>query len=188
MRYLYAGFSLLITITFIWLLDHPVAGQPPLGRILDPVNGCWANAEPVHKNYDQQWHIKGCKEPVTIWLEERMVPHIRAANDHDLYMAEGYIHAYFRLWQMDMQTRAAGGRVSEVAGERALQFDRTQRRKGMVYGAKHSLRAMEADPHTKEMLDAYTAGINSYIHSLSYRSMPLEYKLMDFVPEVMNNG
>lgn len=187
MRYLYAGFSLLITITFIWLLDHPVAGQPPLGRILDPVNGCWANAEPVHKNYDQQWHIKGCKEPVTIWLEERMVPHIRAANDHDLYMAEGYIHAYFRLWQMDMQTRAAGGRVSEVAGERALQFDRTQRRKGMVYGAKHSLRAMEADPHTKEMLDAYTAGINSYIHSLSYRSMPLEYKLMDFVPEDWTN-
>lgn len=187
MRYFYAGISLLITVAFVWMLNHSAGTTPPLGRLLDPVNGCWANAEHVNKNYSRLSRIKGFKAPVTIWLEDRMVPHIHAANDHDLYMAQGYVHACFRLWQMDMQTRAAAGRVSEMVGEKTLQFDRTQRRKGMVYGAGNSLKAMEADPRTKEMLDAYTEGINSFIHSLNYRRLPLEYKLLDFVPEDWTN-
>jgi penicillin amidase len=53
----------------------------------------------------------------------------------------------------------------------------------MVYAAERSLKSMEADPRTKEMLDAYTQGINAYISSLKYRDLPLEYKLMNFEPE-----
>ncbi|XZF15825.1 penicillin acylase family protein [Chitinophagaceae bacterium MMS25-I14] len=183
MRILRAGIPVVITIALVWLLDHPLGSLPALGRLLDPVNGWAASAEPVNKTYTSDLKIKGLRAPVTVWLEDRLVPHIKADNDHDLYLAEGYIHAYFRLWQMDMQTRAAGGRVSEVIGEKGLKFDRTQRRKGMVYAAENSLKAIEAEPRTKEMLDAYTEGVNTYIHSLNYRDLPLEYKLMGFTPE-----
>ncbi len=178
---------LLITIILVYLLNKSYPGKPALGKLLDPINGCWVNAENVNKDYTQQFLLPQLQHPVEIWFDERLVPHIHAENDHDLYFALGYVHAYFRLWQMDMETRAAGGRVSEVVGEKTLKFDRTQRRKGMVFGAENSLRVMEADPRTKGMLDAYTAGINVYISSLKYRNYPLEYKLLSFAPEKWTN-
>jgi penicillin amidase len=187
MRKLKAILVLVFTTIFILLLDRPLGSLPALGRLLDPINGCWANAEAVKKDFNLKIGLPALHKPVSVWMDERMVPHIYAADDHDLYYVQGYVHAYFRLWQMDMQTRAAAGRVSEVIGEKGLNFDRMQRRKGMVYGAEHSLRAMQAEPRTKLMLDAYSEGINQYISSLSYRDLPLEYKLMGFKPEAWTN-
>jgi penicillin G amidase len=187
MRKLAAIAVLILTVIVIMLLDRPMGSTPALGRLLDPVNGCWANAESVNKNYNLNIPLSVLQEPVIINFDNRLVPHIRAGNPHDIYVAQGYVHAYFRLWQMDLQTRAAAGRVSEVLGDKALQFDRGQRRKGMVYGAENSLKAMEADPRTKLMLDAYTAGVNSYIATLKPRMYPLEYKLMGFAPERWTN-
>ena len=184
-----AGLGLLvITTVLVYILDKPplALGIPAIGRLLDPVNGCWASAEPVNENFSADLEFP-VKNNATVWFDDRMVPHIHADNDHDLYFLEGYIHAYFRLWQMDMETRAAGGRVSEVVGEKALEYDRKQRRKGMVYAAENSLKAMEAEPRTKGMLDAYTEGINQYIASLNYKKLPLEYKLIGFVPEQWTN-
>ncbi|MBS1643854.1 MAG: penicillin acylase family protein [Bacteroidetes bacterium] len=180
-------FPLAITVGLLWLLHHPMGKLPALAKIIDPVNGALAAAEDVQENFNKNLKLIGIQAPVQIWMEERLVPHIQAQNDHDLYFAQGYIHAYFRLWQMDIQTRAAGGRVSEVAGEKAINFDRGQRRKGMVFGAERSLAAMEAEPRTKAMLDAYRDGINAFIHSLNYRQLPLEYKLMGFYPEDWTN-
>lgn len=189
-----------LTVVLVFALDKPWGSLPALGKLLDPVNGWAANAEPVNKDFNADISLNGLHQPMQVWWEDRMVPHIHAQNDHDLYYTLGYIHACFRLWQMDLQTRAAAGRLGEVIGEKMvkdpatgkernviLDFDRTQRRKGMVYGAENSLKAMEAEPRTKQMLDAYTAGINQYIHSLSYKELPLEYKLMSFEPEPWTN-
>jgi penicillin amidase len=177
----------ILVIALIWILSRPLGSLPAIGTMIDPVNGMMAAAEPVDKNFNANLKLTGIQAPVEVWFEDRLVPHIRAQNDHDLYFAQGFVHAYFRLWQMDMQTRAAGGRVSEVAGEKALEFDRGQRRKGMVYGAEKSLAAMEADPRTRGMLNAYRDGINSYIATLSFRELPIEYKLMGFRPEQWTN-
>jgi penicillin amidase len=187
MRKLGALLLIIITIALVWLLDRPIGPLPALGRLLDPANGAWANAEPVNRSFDGSMRLKGFQNKVDVWFDERLVPHIRAANDHDLYMMQGYIHAAFRLFQMDLQTRAAAGRVSEVIGEKGLKFDREQRRKGMVYGAEQSLKAISAEPRTKAMLDAYAAGVNLYISQLSYRDLPIEYKLINFTPEKWTN-
>jgi len=179
---------LLLTILLVYLLDTYHAGLPAFGKLLDPVNGCMANAEKNNKDFNADIQQAALHGKVTVWLDERMVPHIHATDDHDLYYVEGYIHACNRLWQMDMETRAAAGRVSEVVGSKALKFDRGQRRKGMVYGAEHSLQALEADPRSKAMMDAYTAGINDYIGSLKgYKDYPFEYKLIGFAPEQWTN-
>ncbi|HTM65697.1 MAG TPA: penicillin acylase family protein [Flavipsychrobacter sp.] len=200
MRFLKVLILPLITIVIVVLLNSSVGSLPPLGKLLDPVNGWAANAESTDNDFNRDFSLAEVKQPVSVWFEGRMVPHIRAANDHDLYFTQGYIHAYFRLWQMDFQTRAAAGRIGEVVGEKwivdkktgqrknaILEFDRYQRRKGMVYAAENSLNTMEADPRTKEMLDAYTEGINNYIQSLRYKDYPLEYKLMNYRPEPWNN-
>ena len=172
---------------FVWFLDNPFLSLPAIGRLIDPINGCWANAEPVEKDYNENLSFPALHDKVTVWLDERMVPHVHAANNHDIYFVQGYIHATFRLWQMDMETRAAAGRVSEVIGKKGFNYDRLQRRKGMVYAAENSLKAMENDPRTKGMLDAYTEGINAYVNKLKYRDYPLEYKLMCFCPEKWTN-
>jgi penicillin amidase len=160
---------------------------PALGKLLDPVSGCLANAESVNKDFSDTYEFPGIKGKATVWFDDRLVPHIHAGTEHDVYFLQGYIHAGFRLWQMDMQTRAAAGRVSEAVGEQAFEFDRRQRRKGMVYAAENSLKASEADDRTRRMLDAYTEGVNNYISSISYRDYPLEYKLMGFAPEPWTN-
>ncbi len=190
MRLFRAFFPLILAVLVVVALDRPWLGGklPALGKLLDPVNGWAANAEPVAKDYSGSFHIAGLQKPVSIAMEDRLVPHICAENDHDLYFAQGFVHASFRLWQMDLQTRAAAGRVGEVIVKPGVaKFDDMQRRKGMVYGAENSLKVMEADPHTKVMLDAYRDGINAYITSLNYSQLPLEYKLMGFKPEPWTN-
>lgn len=179
---------LVLACSWIILLNRPAGSIPALGRLLNPVNGYFANAEPASES-GQSFFIprEKLKQPVTVRFDDRLVPHITAQNDEDLYFAQGYAHAYYRLWQMDMQTRVAAGRISEVAGRKAFDFDRKQRRKGMVWAAENSLKAMEANPDTRKILDAYTRGVNAYINGLTFKSYPLEYKLMSFAPEPWTN-
>lgn len=176
-----------IVLMGIWIiaLSVPIGKLPPLGNFLSPGIGFWASATPDDQPQQDFQPLKydSILQKTTIVFDNRLVPHIKAANDFDLYYVQGYIQAYYRLWQMDMQTRAAAGRVSEVVGKTALNYDRHQRRKGMVWAAEKSLKTIEANPETKTMLNAYTAGVNAYIHSLNYKQFPLEYKLMDFRPE-----
>ncbi len=175
------------TFALIYVLNTSFGSLPAIGKVVDPTNGCWQNAEAINKKLNNSYVFPALNNETKVWFDERMVPHIHATNEHDLYFMQGYIHAYFRLWQMDMQTRAAAGRVSEVVGETALDFDRKQRRKGMGFAAENSLRAMEANVTTKQMLDAYTAGVNQFIEELHYKDYPLEYKLMSFRPEPWTN-
>lgn len=187
-RILLAITALVLSAAWIFFMNNHWGTIPPLGKFFGPVKGFWKNAVPVTED-GRELHIpqQALRQNVDLIFDDRLVPHIKAQNDQDLYFAMGYVHAYYRLWQMDMQARAAGGRISEVAGNKALEYDRLQRRKGMVFGAKNTLRLMEQDPVTKSMLDNYTRGVNAYIASLRLMDYPLEYKMMDFKPEEWTN-
>lgn len=179
--------SVIITLLLIILLSNRWGQIPPLGKFFSPQLGFWQNATPVNKNYSGKLKVKGVEHPVQVWFDERLVPHIFAQDDRDAYYVQGYITAKFRLWQMELQVRAAGGNLSEVIGEKTLQYDRLQRRKGMVTDAENSLAMMEADSSTKAMIDAYTAGVNAYIATLHYKKLPLEYKLLNYKPGKWTN-
>jgi penicillin amidase len=186
MRLLYFLLASILGLGWIMLLDKPLGELPAFGRLLDPVSGFWGNAEPV-KTPPFTLPVHRYTKSVKVRMDERLVPHITAPSDEALYFTQGYLHARYRLWQMDMQTRVAAGRLSEVAGNKAFDLDRLQRRKGMLWAAENSLRAMERDPLTRRILDAYTMGVNTYIQELRYRDFPLEYKLMGFEPEAWTN-
>lgn len=160
--------------------DSPV---PPLGRFLSPQEGFWRNAESVADRKSVSLALQGLSAPADVVWDECGVPHIFAANDLDLYRAQGFVVAQLRLWQLDFIARAAVGRVSEVIGEQGLDFDRAQRRKGMGIGAEASTAALMADPVMAPLLDAYADGVNQYIATLGYRELPVEYKLMSYRPE-----
>jgi len=183
--------SLILTLGLIYILDNrwviketPI---PPLGKFLDPFNGFWRNIEPVNFKGPDALNLDGLQENVTVVFDSLAIPHIFANNNLDLYYAQGYITARHRLWQMEFQTHAAAGRVSEITGagknELFLQYDRGQRRLGMVFGARHALEALSNNQDALIMIEKYTEGINAYIQSLDYKTLPFEYKLLDYQPE-----
>lgn len=186
MRFLTLGMLTLLSVGLLWVLDtHNPFGSPlpAMGRLLNPVTGFWANAEAQGLFPNQKLQLSGLKSRVELVFDERRVPHIFAASAEDAFFAQGYITAYNRLWQMDMSTRKVSGRLAEVVGERALESDLLQRRKGIVKAAENLLKAWESAPDEIKGLNAYVAGVNAYINTLKPAQYPLEYKLMGFKPE-----
>jgi penicillin G amidase len=183
--------TVVITIGLIITLSKPIGSIPPLGSFLSPQTGFWQNAEPCNARPGQELHLPQLKDKVQVYFDDRMVPHVFAQNDEDLYFVQGYLHAKYRLWQMEFQTHAAAGRLSEILGpgpnDAYLNYDRNMRRVGMQYGARRSLDSMESDPETERMLDAYTAGVNACIDHLPANELPLEYRLLNYMPEHWNN-
>ncbi|WP_276348198.1 penicillin acylase family protein [Daejeonella sp. JGW-45] len=183
MKIIKAILSSALALILVVSLNSKFGDIPPLGKFLDPFRGFWKNAENRKINPERNLKVDGLHGPVEIKFDERMVPHIFAGNNYDLYFAQGYVTAKDRLWQMDFQTRFASGRLSEVVGSKAIELDRYQRRMGMTYGAENMVKTMMKDPVIKEIMEAYAAGINAYIHSLKPGQYPLEYKLLNYIPE-----
>ncbi len=177
----------IITIILVLLFNTKMVLPVPLGELLSPQKGLWQNAEPVNENYSAKLSFPQLQGKVKVYFDERLVPHVFADNNNDAYFVQGYLHARFRLWQMEFQTRAAAGRLSEIIGPKALDYDRDKRRLGMVYAAENSLKAIENDPETLAECDNYTAGVNAYIESLTESTLPVEYKLLGYKPEKWTN-
>jgi penicillin G amidase len=180
-------FFLCVTIGLIYFLDNRwvVGGNavPPLGKFLDPFHGFWQNIEADDFRPAEELDIPGLKAEVTVVYDSILIPHIFAKNEEDLYLAQGYITASQRLWQMEFQTHAAAGRISEIIGGVALDYDRKQRRTGMVFGAEHLVEASLQDRDIAVAMERYKEGVNAYIETLNYHDLPFEYKLLDYRPE-----
>jgi penicillin amidase len=183
MKYAKAFFSLLLASIVVISLNTKLGTIPPLGKFLDPFQGFWNNAESRHEDPDQDITLSGLQGTIHIRLDDHMIPHIFADNNHDLYFAQGYITAKHRLWQMDFQTRFAAGRLSEVVGSKAIDLDKYQRRMGMMFGAENMTKAMTNDPVSEATILAYAAGVNAYIKSLKPGDYPIEFKILDYQPE-----
>ncbi len=179
-----SGISTIVLITVL-NTQLPAGGSktPRLGYFLSPQQGFWLNAESTEAKFDADIHSKDLKGKVDVYMDDRLVPHIYAENDPDAYFVQGFLHAKFRLWQMEFQTHVAAGRLSEIVGKERIETDRFFRRLGMVYGAEQTLAAMNKDPEMKATIDAYTKGVNAYISSLTPEQIPFEYKLLNYQPE-----
>lgn len=192
MKYLPGIIVFVCTITLVILLDRPltVGGNktPRLGYFLSPQHGFWKNAEPKNQDWNATIAIPGLKDSVSVYIDENLIPHVYAENDEDMYKVQGYLHAKFRLWQMEFQTHAAAGRLSEIMGEKVgstdfVAIDKMFRRIGMVYAAEKSIEAMKSSPDISAATAAYAEGVNAYIKQLGPQDLPFEYKLLNYQPE-----
>ncbi len=172
------------SLTAILDLHNPFGSSlPRLGMLLSPGHGFWQQAERVKRPKTLEIDQAFTKKAVKVVFDDRMVPHIFAERLEDAVFAQGYVTASFRLWQMDLASRAAAGRLSEMLGERTLEYDRLQRRKGMVFAAENALEAVRSKKDEYAIVEAYTAGINAFISTLDPTDYPLEYKLLHAAPE-----
>ncbi|GAB5410768.1 MAG: penicillin acylase family protein [Balneolaceae bacterium] len=175
--------SSLLLLALIISLNTKFGSIPPLGKFFDPDAGFWANAETSIPD-SEELLFDALKSEVSVYFDERRVPHIFAKNEYDLYYVQGYITARDRLFQMEMQTYDAAGRLSEKLGTRTLNRDIGTRRLGLPYGAEQSNKGFSEDPEIHNSLKAYADGVNKYISSIKPKDYPIEYKILDFAPEV----
>ncbi|MCL6260001.1 penicillin acylase family protein [Aquiflexum sp. TKW24L] len=182
----YIGFFLifLITVGLGIMLSQQFGSVPPLGKLLDPNQGFWQNSFSEDMDYEEELDLKNLSNKVKVIYDENLIPHIFADNEKDLYRVQGYVTAKHRLWQMEFQTMAAAGRISEIVGPVAIELDRMTRRKGLAFGAETSLTFIQKEhPDTYELLEAYADGVNQYIENLPHSKFPIEYKILNYKPE-----
>jgi len=130
----------------------------------------------------QAIQIKGIKDKITIYRDERGIPYIEAQNDEDLYFGQGYATAADRLWQMDLFRRTVRGELAEVLGvgpnNIAIDQDKLHRTYGFTQAAEAELAS--ASPRTRTVLEAYARGVNTYASSLDPKSMPPEFQILQY--------
>src|SRR5215472_9341216 len=105
--------------------------------------------------------LGGLHGPVEVIRDRYGVPHCRAANEHDTFFAQGFVHAADRLWQMDYDRRRGLGRSAEVTGRSGVTGDALYRRLGLAAAVQRDLAALSAP--ARAMLSAYAAGVNALI-------------------------
>lgn len=119
------------------------------------------------------------KQRTTIRRDGRGIPYIEAANESDLYFAQGYATAEDRLFEMDLLRRTARGELSEIFGSTTLEQDKRWRRYGFAQLAQKQLPLVS--PAARAMLEAYARGVNTYI-SIHTASLPPEFGLLGYRP------
>jgi penicillin amidase len=123
--------------------------------------------------------IEGPTQPVEIIRDRWGVPHIYAQNTHDLFFAQGYITAKDRLWQIDLWRRIGTGKLAEVLGPSAIPRDRLAR--SVAFHGDWSVEWASYGPDTREIVTAFTDGINAYIKSLG-GARPIEFRIAGYDP------
>ncbi len=124
--------------------------------------------------------IGGLDNSVEILRDRWGIPHIYAQSSHDLFFAQGFVHAQERLFQMELNRRTAQGTLSEIFGELALDTDRAVRTFG--FNRLGSIDLANASAEMTEALHAYCAGVNAYIDKAGSK-LPLEFKLLGLKPK-----
>jgi penicillin G amidase len=119
------------------------------------------------------------EHPIQIARDRLGIPHIWAHSVYDAFLAQGFVHAQDRLWQMDYDRHRAYGRAAEYLGPGALQQDQLLRRLQLEASARADYTAVDSE--TRGMLEAYTTGVNTFLQMTT--RLPIEYQLLDTAPE-----
>jgi penicillin amidase len=117
--------------------------------------------------------------PVTVTFDKLGEPHIRAASLEDALIAQGYVTAQDRLWQMDSLRRFAGGDLAEIIGPQALDLDRESRQLRLRRIAEEGYTRLT--PQDRAALAAYALGVNHFL-STHLHNLPVEFTLMGYQP------
>ncbi len=155
--------ALVASVVLLGVLGFGYGTIPALGPALDPGRGAWTSAaggEPVRI---QTLSLPGLRHAVSVSFTAQGVPSIRAASDHDMFLALGYVHAQFRLSQMDEERRLGEGRLAQLGGPSDLASDEFELRLGLLRTASTEWAQMPKDSPAAQALTAYAQGVDDDI-------------------------
>ncbi|MFF7053529.1 penicillin acylase family protein [Streptomyces griseorubiginosus] len=124
--------------------------------------------------------LQGLSGPVDVKRDSYGIPQIYASSDEDLFMAQGYVQAQDRFYEMDVRRHLTAGRLSEMFGKDLVDSDETLRTMGWDRVAKKEYDT-KLSASTKRYLQAYSKGVNAYLQGKSGKQISLEYAALGFV-------
>ncbi|HEV8275013.1 MAG TPA: penicillin acylase family protein, partial [Streptosporangiaceae bacterium] len=153
----------IVSAAVLALLAFGYGPIPALGRALVPGHGAWASAAGGRPIHSQTLSLPGLARPVSVAFTSHGVASIRAANSGDAFLALGYLHARFRLTEMDLQRRLGEGRIAQLAGPAGLSSDKFELRLGLLRTARAEWAATGRTSPAGRALLAYSRGVNDYL-------------------------
>ncbi|MEI3843307.1 MULTISPECIES: penicillin acylase family protein [Microbacterium] len=130
--------------------------------------------------------LSGLEAPVTVQRDDRGIPTVSADSTHDLFFAQGFVHAQDRFFEMDFRRHVTSGRVAELFGASQVETDKFLRTLGWHEIAQQEVDAM--DETTRSYYEAYAEGVNAYLAENTGAEASLEYAVIgmtnpDYTPE-----
>jgi penicillin amidase len=125
---------------------------------------------------DGEIRVDGLDGPVDIYRDSMGIPNIYATTSHDIFFAQGYVHAQERFWQMDAWRHIGSGRLSEMFGSGQAETDAFLRTLGWRQTAEAEWEGLS--PETKAILQDYTDGVNAYLKDHHDTALSLEYAVL----------
>lgn len=125
---------------------------------------------------DGQIHLTGLDSNVDVYRDGMGIPHIYASTNHDLFFAQGYIHAQDRFWQMDSWRHIGSGELSKMFGAGQVETDAFLRTLGWRQTAEAEWQQLS--PESQNILQAYTDGVNAYLADHTRTALSLEYAVL----------
>lgn len=129
---------------------------------------------------DGELRLPGLEGPVQILRDRYGVPTIRARNSADAAFGLGYAHAQDRFAQMELMRRGGSGRMSELVGSIALDFDSYAR--GLALRHQAESQAAALPPDLRRVTEAYAAGVNAWLGARD-GALPWELAILFYDPE-----
>ncbi|MET0295936.1 MAG: penicillin acylase family protein, partial [Microbacterium sp.] len=120
--------------------------------------------------------VEGLGDDVTVERDALGIPVITADDSHDLFFAQGYVHAQDRFWEMDFRRHVTSGRVSELFGESQLATDAFLRTLGWREIAEQEVEAL--DDASRAYYEAYADGVNAYLAEHRGADASFEYAVL----------
>src|SRR5690349_17028946 len=184
MRFINLGAAFIVSIALLYVAFFGAGPLPALGPAFNPQTGAWTMAADAASNGTQTLQLGGLEHPAKVVLEADGTAHISAASDHDLFLATGYVHAKFRLFQMDLLRRQGAGRLSEVLGSAALDSDRFELQLGLLRTAQKEWAQLDANDASRQAIVAYTQGVNDRIAEAERtHQLPAMFTLLGYEPQ-----
>ncbi|MFJ9023628.1 penicillin acylase family protein [Streptomyces sp. NPDC102259] len=123
--------------------------------------------------------LEGLTGPVDVKRDGYGIPQIYADSDEDLFMAQGYVQAQDRFYEMDVRRHMTSGRLSEMFGKSQVDNDEFLRTLGWDRVAKEEYDS-KLSAGTKKYLQAYAKGVNAYLKGKDGADISLEYAALGF--------
>ncbi|WP_328513740.1 penicillin acylase family protein [Streptomyces mirabilis] len=123
--------------------------------------------------------LDGLSGPVDVKRDGNGIPQIYASSDEDLFMAQGYVQAQDRFYEMDVRRHMTSGRLSEMFGSGQVKNDEFLRTMGWDRVAKEEY-DKKLPASTKKYLQAYAKGVNAYLKGKDGKDISLEYAALGF--------
>jgi penicillin amidase len=126
--------------------------------------------------------VAGLAQPARVLIDQWGVPHIYAERLYDAFVAQGFIAARDRLWQIDLWRKRGLGLMAKDLGPAYVDGDRMARavlfrgnlyREWLAYGSD-----------AKRIAEAFVAGVNGYVNLVEQRPelLPEEFHILGYRP------